>query len=181
MDKATITNLELARVSNPPAKLATENQIISALIDQVWMVGEIRDLWVDSNFLTANFDNTGLGKIEPFLNTWAICNGLNGTPDLGGKLIVGYKEGYTQGTDPIDFKFGTLKTNNLGSKVASLVLANLPPINVNEAIQNGTGDQTVPAGSTPYFVGQSNNKGGTSAPFTVMPPYGVALKIMRIA
>jgi len=46
--------------------------------------------WYPANTpeINANFDLTGLGTSSEFLG-WAVCNGLNGTPDLRGQFIVG--------------------------------------------------------------------------------------------
>jgi hypothetical protein len=39
----------------------------------------------------ADFDNTGKGNAGSKVENWALCNGRNGTPDLQGRFIVGYK------------------------------------------------------------------------------------------
>lgn len=53
---------------------------------------EVRDLWVNQAYIDTNFDGTGLGIL--IMDGWAICNGLNGTPNLDGLVSIGYGTNY---------------------------------------------------------------------------------------
>lgn len=68
--------------------LAALNNRLSQKIDKVWKRGDVIEVDCDAAYLQANFDNTGLGKNER--DGWAICNGLNGTRNRGGRFPVGY-------------------------------------------------------------------------------------------
>lgn len=57
-------------------------------LQQIWLTGDVKMLHVDMAYVAANFDGTGLGKNERL--GWAVCNGQNGTIDMGDKLPLGY-------------------------------------------------------------------------------------------
>ena len=54
---------------------------------------DIKAIYANSTYLGDNFESDGLGK--NLRAGWAICNGNNGTPNIGGRTIVGYGTGYT--------------------------------------------------------------------------------------
>lgn len=54
----------------------------------------------------ANFDNSGKGMINTSLDGWALCNGLNGTPDLRGRFIVGLSN-----ADPNNYGYNNIEKN----------------------------------------------------------------------
>ncbi len=64
----------------------------------------------------ANFDGTGAG-INTLLG-WSLCNGVNGTRDMGGQIVFGYKSG--------DADFNLIGLTG-GSKTFTVIEANLPP------------------------------------------------------
>lgn len=53
--------------------------------------------WIGKLELSAvdisDFDNTGLGKLYTAFESWAICNGSNGTIDMGGIVPIGKNNG----------------------------------------------------------------------------------------
>lgn len=54
---------------------------------------DIKAIYADSTYLGDNFDSNGLGK--NLRTGWAICNGKNGTPNIGGRVIVSYGGPFT--------------------------------------------------------------------------------------
>lgn len=77
------------------------------------------------------FDNTGLG-INMKLG-WALCNGLNGTPDYRGFLTASATNVPASGASPLNAVLSSI-TNNPGDTAGfnkqSLVQANLPNVNL---------------------------------------------------
>ena len=55
--------------------------------------GDIKIINCDLAYYTANFEVNGLGK--NLRAGWAVCNGVNGTPNIAGKVVVGYGLGYS--------------------------------------------------------------------------------------
>lgn len=54
----------------------------------IWLPGDLKQVVCDGPYIAANFDGTGLG-----INSrkgWAVCNGQNGTADMGGRVMVGH-------------------------------------------------------------------------------------------
>jgi len=58
---------------------------LSSLKD-IYLPGDIKELACDADYITANFDNTGLGI--NLRQGWAICNGNNGTINKKGRVSV---------------------------------------------------------------------------------------------
>jgi hypothetical protein len=54
---------------------------------------QVIELDVPTSYITANFDNTGLGT--NLCLGYAICNGNNGTKDRNGRVSIAYGVGYT--------------------------------------------------------------------------------------
>ena len=125
---------------------------------------EIRDLFVNQAYIDANFQINGLGT--GIMEGWAICNGQNGTPPMGGLVSVGYGANYAIGG------FG-------GSKDAVLVQ--------HTHTFTGSEDDTGDNGGF-IIVSPSNSIGlksnlsteGVSGTNKNMQPYIVLLKIMKL-
>lgn len=66
-------------------------------LQEFWLTGDIKEVDCSAEYIDDNFDSTGLGKNERI--GWAICNGLNGTKNRGGRVGIGYS---TVTVDPID-------------------------------------------------------------------------------
>lgn len=100
--------------------------------------------WYPTNVseVTSNFDTAGLGTSAEF-SGWAICNGLNGTPDLRGKFIVG-------------------TINNTPNSGAPALAANVDPSNghpnYSVASEGGTTKETLTTSQIP-----SHNHGGSTS------------------
>jgi hypothetical protein len=54
---------------------------------------DIKAIYANSTYLGDNFEANGLGK--NLRSGWAICNGNNGTPNIGGRSIVAYGGDFT--------------------------------------------------------------------------------------
>lgn len=126
---------------------------------------EIKDLFVNQAYIDANFQINGLGI--GLMQGWAICNGQNGTPPMGGLVSVGYGGTYTT-----IGAFG-------GSKDAVLV----QHTHTFTGSEDDTGDNggfiiTSPSNS----IGLKSNLSteGVSGVNKNMQPYIVLLKIMKL-
>jgi hypothetical protein len=133
--------------------------------------GDIKPIKADTAYLNANFEANGLGKNLRL--GWAICNGNNGTPNIGGRVIVGYGTGFT-----------TLNEIG-GEKEHTLTLPEIPVHSHGLPIQVG-GSLNIPSltetGSNNESYSETNrttNAGG-GLPHNNMPPYIVQIYIMKL-
>lgn len=126
---------------------------------------EVRDLWVNQAYIDTNFDGTGLGIL--IMDGYAICNGLNGTPNLDGLVSIGYGVNY-----PVIQAVG-------GSKNA-VVIEHTHTFEGSEdnTPKPGTMICTNSVGST--GIQTSLSTVGTSGLNKNMQPYMVLLKIMKL-
>jgi hypothetical protein len=127
---------------------------------QTAATGELKQLVSLSN----RFDNTGLGIWEH--KGWAICNGQNGTINLGGKALFGYDASDT------DFDFTT--TTIGGAKEVTLDINNLPAHNHSADTQDSGTEPNLR--SAPVKIAMQ----GGDVPFDILPPYRVVVFIQRI-
>lgn len=165
------------------------------LVDAIYgaQIGDIKELAVTNAYITDNFDMTGLspglGRATKPDGTpgerygWAICNGLNGTVDKGGRVGVGY--------NPADGDFSTLGYTS-GTKTVTLQESQMPIHNHGYTGRNGTGWPRDSADTISGSEGDSGwyrsyvrntkieNKGGGQA-HNNMQPYIVTLFIQRIS
>lgn len=150
-------------------------------------LGELRLMAI----LSSDFDANGLGLNR--MKGWAICNGFNGTVDMGGRFPVGYR-----GSTP---DYGVIG-NIGGSEVAHLTIQNMPAHNHQNG-QTGTvgrgesglmrrpntGDRVTTTtfdvaggGTEPDIVTAPTHipLEGEGKPFGVMPPFRVLVYIQCI-
>lgn len=66
-------------------------------IKEIWQSGDLKQVHCDGAYIAANFDGTGLGTGKRV--GWAVCNGSNGTVNMGGRVAIGY-DGVL--VDPVD-------------------------------------------------------------------------------
>lgn len=130
--------------------------------------GDIRHIRMANVDIPINFDTSGLGRSGLQYEGWAICNGNNGTTNDNGRTYIGY--------DPTNYP--TLNAQG-GEKEHTLTVPELPVLTIKEAVQDGTGDQTVPAGGTPYYKRDDRTIGSGTA-HNNMQPYTVILKIQKV-
>lgn len=159
-------NTNLADFSNiTPTE---HREILLMFLECVMFNGDIRHIRMLNADIPVYFDTSGLGRVNLQYEGWAICNGNNGTIDDGGRTYIGY--------EPREYP--TLNAQG-GSKNHTLTESELPTTVINEAVATSVGDQTVPAGSTPYYSGVPTNLGSGTA-HNNMQPYTVILKIQKI-
>lgn len=100
-NKMKLTHLQLLinSIEDNGNNTASEMRLVlNALKDEICKVGEIKMSIFTPTYLSANFDNTGLGINE--MDGFAICNGDNETYDLRKRVPVGYDPAtYTSGFD----------------------------------------------------------------------------------
>lgn len=90
-----LIDINLASGNKIPA--IKHREVEHALLDYIQQnlsqSGDIKRVKCDLAYLNANFEVNGLGKNLRL--GWAICNGINGTDNLAGRVGVGYGLGYS--------------------------------------------------------------------------------------
>lgn len=124
---------------------------------------------VNLAFITANTDGTGLGINE--MAGYALCNGQNGTPDLGGTGLIHFGVGYNDG-----ITYGLSSRGGL-SKV-TLNMDQIPPHTHGlEQIKRNTGNNLghpisfFDAGAGGLQHNKTTDSAGDGQPHENMPPY----------
>jgi hypothetical protein len=154
-------------------KIVIENTITSSGLPEFkdfitvghWLKGDTKEVVCDSTYLTANFDGSGLGRLERL--GWAIMNGNNGTPNDHGKVVIAYGTAYS-----------TLGATG-GAETHTLTVPELPTNNKN--VHSSVAGITAGGGSGPEpWAPSSVNFGGSNAPHNNMQPFVVRLRIMKI-
>jgi len=65
-----------------------------------WLTGDIKEIDCTDDYITANFDGTGLGINER--EGWAICNGQNETRNRNGRVSVAYGTSFPSVGDTVN-------------------------------------------------------------------------------
>lgn len=90
-----LIDINLASGNKIPA--IKHREVEHALLDYIQQnlsqSGDVKRVKCDLTYLNANFEVNGLGK--NLRQGWAICNGINGTDNLAGRVGVGYGLGYS--------------------------------------------------------------------------------------
>jgi hypothetical protein len=147
--------------------------ILQALRDEVFVLNEVKLLNVDSDFVSDNFDGTGLG-LNSMLG-FAICNGDNNTEDYRRKVPVGYDAtAFVSGNDY------SILGNTFGEENHVLTIDEMPAHNHEVS---GTLAAGVSAGGsgTFSFGDTDTTDAGNDEAHNNMQPSIVALFIQRIA
>ena len=169
-DILDLINANLASGSKIPA--AKHREVETALLDfihsNVAQQYDIKAIYANSTYLGDNFDSSGLGK--NLRTGWAICNGNNGTPNIGGRVIVSYGDHFT-----------TLNATG-GEKEHTLTEAEMPS---HSHTADADGGSTNSSGTRfrreSDFVGTlKTNETGGNQPHNNMPPYIVLVYIMKL-
>jgi hypothetical protein len=120
------------------------------------------------------------GSIENIPDGWSLCNGVNNTPDLRGRFVLG--------VNPNNKKNNSFTVNEMlsngGEETVKLQINHLPkhshPDNINELGEGGGGAWY--NGNGQYRMRINNSKGftGDDQPHNNMPPYYTLAYIMKI-
>jgi microcystin-dependent protein len=152
---------------------------------QLSKVGEVKTFVA----LSSDFDVTGLGRWG--FKGWAICNGQNGTVDMGGRAMVGinipdgFIEGATGGNAEVALSIANMpEHNHQGGQTGAvpadeLGLIRRSSLGANQTV--GSADNQG-AGYEPNVIAtpQSIPLEGSNVPFSIMPPYRVFVFAQRI-
>lgn len=69
--------------------------ILFGLLQGIHQPGDIKPVYCTAEDIVNDYDGTGLGTGKRA--GWAICNGLNDTPPIGGRTIIGVGDAYSIG------------------------------------------------------------------------------------
>lgn len=166
-----LTNVFPFEIGDMTLNKATFQDLVNFInIHSAALQFEVKRLSVNSAYITANFDNTGLGK--NLCLGFAICNGQNGTENLDGLVGIGYGS--------VNSNIGSFG----GSKTHTLIESEMPAHTHGLKYANTSGGTKYP--ETPYIgdtVGgdmQGTETKGGNAPHNNMQPYVINLYIMKL-
>lgn len=146
--------------------------VISLPASAAWLPGDTKEVVCNDTYRSANFDSNGLGRLERL--GWAIMNGnthiYNGVsvtvPNDNGKVVIAYGTSYA-----------TLGATS-GAETQTLIKENLPNFIIPTKRTDGT---EADAGSLNCnFDLNTNDSIGSSTPFSIMQPYVVRLRIVKL-
>jgi len=134
---------------------------------------QVIELDCPQSYLTANFDSNGLGLSNGLWPGFAICNGLNGTKNRGGRVGVAYGTGYTVMGDIGGNKDAIVPQHNHG--LATQILKRQP--GAGNVLNFGNDYPVQELGTGGAAV---TNNAGESAVNKNMQPYIVSLFIQKL-
>lgn len=155
------SGIKIPAVDHREVEMALLNYINDNLPKQF----DIKYIYADSTYLGANFETNGLGKNLRL--GWAICNGNNATPNIGGRMIMTYGGDFT-----------TL--NAVGGSKDAVVIEH------SHGIKYGTTGTGTKYPETPYIsngIGgdmQGTEITGESGVNKNLPPYITLIAIMKL-
>lgn len=123
---------------------------------------EEKTLHVNTQYIIDNFDGTGLGI--NLMVGWAICNGANSTPNLQGRVSIGYGGIYNV-------------IGQTGGSKDAVVIAHSHTYTYEDT--RGTGIAGAEDGTSGIVTGTTSTV-GESGTDKNMQPYIVALKIYKL-
>lgn len=178
MTIAQIEALITGRTDGGNNKISAERALWTALKNELFKIGELKDIAMSNADISTYFESSGLGKSGTIYEGWAICNGSNGTWDYRGRSSIGY--------DITDYQ--TLGASG-GAKNKTLSISEIPAHTHTwdpgyEGFQAGGNNSAASRLNPPSHAGsntKTTNPTGGGASFSLMNPYVVTLKIQRIA
>lgn len=124
-DSTAPSNKGLAAVTDRTAYLKSELEKLQNIVKNIHPIGQLQAL-AAAAFNAADYEQSGttegLGRAGTPAENWAICNGKNGTLDMGGNFAVGWAKG--------SLDYGSVGQTGGKDKV-TLSTAELPPLNLN--------------------------------------------------
>lgn len=164
-DILDLINANLA--SGSKIQAVKHREVETALLDfvqsNVAQQYDIKAIYANPTYLGDNFDSNGLGK--NLRTGWAICNGKNSTPNIGGRVIVSYGGAFT-----------TL--NATGGSKDAVVVAHSHSIATSP--NDSIGYVTAKASSSTDGTAINTNSVGESGLNKNMQPYIVLVYIMKL-
>lgn len=147
-------------------------EVFNAIADSSFQTGDIKELNCSNEYISANFDEDGLGIVDGERYGWAICNGNNGTINRTGRIGIGYGMGYGD--------MGTLG----GSANHQLTINELPP-HTHDISIGTTGTSATPSVKgdldNDTIIGtKTTSSVGNASAFSIMQPYVVSLFIQKL-
>jgi hypothetical protein len=136
-----------------------------------WLPKDVKEIDCTQEYITANFDASGLGKNERL--GWAICNGNNGTRNRQGRVGVQYS--------PYEFEFSYLGQAS-GEKAHALTEAeNAPHTHPIDKAGNGSGPTArYSTNGSSFSGGGSTGSSGQGQSHNNLQPYIVSLFIQKL-
>ncbi len=169
--------MRLARIGSPGTPLSQFRRLNE--LAGYWQPGDIKELICSAQYITDNFDATGLGK--NLRKGWARCNGQNGTYNFGQKISIGY--------DPTVTAFD-LPGKIVGANEQKIEKQNLPAIKIDVPVPpSATSQDTSGAGRIVLGDGANDATGGPTlktanlgdgTALNIMQASVVTLKIMKL-
>jgi len=126
---------------------------------------EEKTLHVTTQYITDNFDVSGLGT--NLMLGWAICNGANGTPNVQGRVSIGYGGVYST-------------IGQTGGSKDSVLVSHAHGMRYQTKNASGSGSERVLDNSGSSTLYQNTETSGESGINKNMQPYIVALKVMKL-
>jgi len=155
------------RIDGGENTVAAERELWELLLSQQF-IGEVKWIKMASGSLGSYFILTGgtkgLGKVGTPYEGWAWCNGNNGTTNDDGMVSIAYGDTYSTLPDTGGAETHTLTNDEMPSR-------EIHPLTVGTTY------------SADIIRTNSATDGSSAAadPFSIMQPYVVELKIVRIA
>ena len=172
-DILDLINANLASGSKIPA--VKHREVETALLDfiqsNVAQQYDIKAIYANSAYLGDNFDSNGLGK--NLRTGWAICNGKNSTPNIGGRVIVSYGGAFTTLNATGGEKEHTLTEAEMPSHSHGLPTQSGGALDIQSLTSSGNADEGLSE------TNRTANTGG-GQPHNNMPPYIVLVYIMKL-
>ena len=166
-----LIDINLASGNKIPA--IKHREVEHALLDYIQhnlsQSGDVKRVKCDLAYLNANFEVNGLGKNLRL--GWAICNGINGTDNLAGRVGVGYGLGYSS--------LGSTGGSATHTLTINEIPAHTHASNGSTSTSGGSGQNVVNNANDNTADVITKSEGG-GQPHNNMQPYIINLYIMKL-
>jgi hypothetical protein len=162
---------------SPALKFRT---LMGHILQSIFLPGDIKAVYCTQEDIDNDFDGTGLGIGRR--SGWAICNGINGTPSIDGKTIIGYGETYPEvgsltGAKTHALTIAEMPVHNHKTRARNNNSSNGDFHNVSNAFHNA-GNTWAITGTTDIRDSGIENE-GSGQPHSIMQPSIVLLYIQK--
>lgn len=148
--------------------------ILRNLLQSIFLPGDIKMVICTQEELISDYTASGVGKGKRA--GWAQCNGLEGRPDMNGRVPLGRSDTYSA--------LGNIG----GSSKVTLNKSDIPPLDLVAPVSNadnGGGTKkyimatdTEAAGNKTYE--NAVNSGGATTQVSIMQPYTIVLYLIKL-